>query len=319
MTADLATLSGLDFPTPSEPPAPRASAAPVPVTVEAPSPSRAPATTTTTTTEEHSESSTIPGWTLIPLSVLLLIAGAAAFALSFAMIVPVVEAAGWDGSAAWLGPVMIDIAAVAAALMGSVSRNKTFQRTGMALLVASTALSILMNLAGHQLKAKPEQVQQAVLAELAAVVFSVAVPTVLAALIHVWGRGVTTYLAERSAPVEQASWTVVAAEEPPLAEVVERASARVVPMPSREERAARVEPKPAPQPAPKSEPAARPAAPPAAPRPDGRPVLDQDTAVAWATDNGTPSAGQVRDHFAQLGYDVPTVRSVRRWLSAVTD
>lgn len=130
-----------------------------------------------------------------------LAAAVCAFLLSFQMILPVVMAAGWTGFVAYLGPVVIDVAAVAAAFMSVLSRHPSFTRTGMLLLVSSTALSIVLNLAGHQVKTDTggsDPVRVPAGWEWTVNLFSVVVPLLLAWLIHAFGKAITAYMNARS-------------------------------------------------------------------------------------------------------------------------
>ena len=128
-----------------------------------------------------------------------LVAAASAFLLSFQMILPVVLAAGWSGITASLGPIVIDVAAVAAAFMSVLSQHHAFERTGRLLLVAATALSIALNLAGHQVKKAGHEVTAIPAGwDWSVNLFSVTVPLILAALIHAFGKALNAYLSQQA-------------------------------------------------------------------------------------------------------------------------
>lgn len=95
------------------------------------------------------------------LAVLVIVGGfavaatAAAFILSFTMLLLVVKATGWTGWVAHIGPLVPDVAACAAAVM-LVARINRF--LAWSLLIGSTGMSIVGNLAGHAIEsAKPAQ------------------------------------------------------------------------------------------------------------------------------------------------------------------
>lgn len=142
----------------------------------------------------------VPGVAVVLLGVLALAVATAAFTLSFQMILPVVTAAGWTPPVSYLGPVVIDIAAVAAAFMGVLSAHPAFSRTGRQLLVMATFLSIILNLAGHQVLASSEGGNQSTLPEgwaWTVELFSVMVPVILAISIHVFGTAFSIWLMQR--------------------------------------------------------------------------------------------------------------------------
>lgn len=124
-----------------------------------------------------------------------------AFILSFFMIYPVVVAAGWPPDFAWLGPIVVDITAVAAAFMSVLSKHYVFVRTGRFLLFCATLLSITLNLAGHQM----HELAPNALAGLrvpagwawATALFSVLVPVVLAVIIHLFGSALHIFMEQR--------------------------------------------------------------------------------------------------------------------------
>lgn len=176
---------------------------------------------------------TIPGWAIWVVGSFLIPAAGAAFVLSFQMIQPVVLAAGWNTWASYLGPIVIDVAAIAAAIMGSISAHPIFVHTGHFLLITATTLSIVLNLAGHRLQEEtqlarlgltPEQAQddRVVRATIAALpqeqasqvtlvpaewewaiyLFSIMVPVILAILIHAFGKALMAFLQERRARKE---------------------------------------------------------------------------------------------------------------------
>ena len=142
----------------------------------------------------------VPGVAVVLLGVLALAVATAAFTLSFQMILPVVTAAGWTPPVSYLGPVVIDIAAVAAAFMGVLSAHPAFSRTGRQLLVMATFLSIILNLAGHQVLASSESGKQSTVPEgwaWTVELFSIMVPVILAISIHVFGTAFSIWLLQR--------------------------------------------------------------------------------------------------------------------------
>lgn len=154
--------------------------------------------------EQHEET---PLWAVIIMAALLLPLAAAAFTLSFQMIWPVMILAGWSVGVAWLGPVLVDIAAGAGAFMQLAVRNETVQWSGRLLLAASTALSIAGNLAGHAIEkphhsaALPPELSGAFLPhEWSWVVqaMSIAAPVFVAGLVHAFGHVLVGYMASRA-------------------------------------------------------------------------------------------------------------------------
>ncbi|WP_158896003.1 hypothetical protein [Amycolatopsis anabasis] len=167
-----------------------------------------------------------PYWVVIVMTILLLPLAAAAFTLSFQMIWPVMIVAGWSVSVAWLGPVLVDIAAAAGAFMQLAIRNSTVQRSGRLLLLASTALSIVGNLAGHSIE-KPDHADQLppelrgafLPAKWSWVVeaMSIAAPVFVAGLVHAFGHVLVGYMASRNhTPRNTEEHTSVISEEHPL-------------------------------------------------------------------------------------------------------
>src|SRR5699024_3131466 len=48
---------------------------------------------------------------------------------------------------------------------------------------------------------------------------------------------------------------------------------------------------------------------------DGKPKLDAETARAWSEVNARPGPSAVRRHFTEQGYQVPSLKTVQRWLN----
>lgn len=153
---------------------------------------------------EHEDT---PLWAVIVMAAMLLPLAAAAFTLSFQMIWPVMILAGWSVGVAWLGPVLVDIAAGAGAFMQLAVRNETVQWSGRLLLAASTGLSIVGNLAGHAIEkphpsaAVPPELSGAFLPhEWSWVVqaMSIAAPVFVAGLVHAFGHVLVGYMARRA-------------------------------------------------------------------------------------------------------------------------
>lgn len=142
----------------------------------------------------------VPGASVLALGVLTGLVATAAFTLSFQMILPVVTAAGWTAPIAYLGPVVIDITEVAAAIMGVLANRADFIRTGRQFLIMATFLSIVLNLAGHQVRASsPGAIHSSVPPgwTWAIELFSVMVPVILAINIHLFGTAFSAWLAQR--------------------------------------------------------------------------------------------------------------------------
>lgn len=151
-----------------------------------------------------------PGWVVAVLGVLLLPLAVAAFTLSFVQLLPVMLFGGWDTSTAWLGPVVLDVTAVAGAVMHVVSLDPKVRAWGLGLLAGGTVLSIAGNLAGHSIRTPgngarvplpqnmtgwtlPEGYQWVLIA------LSVAVPLAVAVLVHAFGAVLTAWLTTQPA------------------------------------------------------------------------------------------------------------------------
>lgn len=123
---------------------------------------------------------------------------AAAFVLSYAMLLLVIQATGWTNFVGYIGPLVPDVAACAAAVM-LVSHT----RRGLAwfLLVSSTGMSIIGNLAGHAIqRANNDAAGATVFPEGWSWVgdtFSVFMPSVMALMIHIFMEQVSSQLAYR--------------------------------------------------------------------------------------------------------------------------
>lgn len=130
----------------------------------------------------------IAGMILLPVA-------AIAFALSFQMTLPLIEAGGWYGGVAVSGPLFLDAAASAAAIFGLLSQHHLFVRSGRLLLVLATVLSVWMNMDGHALHRKQDPGAENSAALMA---FGIAVPIVLAVLIHLFGTALGVYMQQRA-------------------------------------------------------------------------------------------------------------------------
>lgn len=117
-----------------------------------------------------------------------------AFALSFQITLPLIENGGWSGVVAWMGPLLLDAAATAAAIFGTLSRHYLFVRSGRMLLLLATVLSVWLNMDGHAYYASkhPDSAKS-----LAMVSYSIAVPIILAILIHLFGTALGVYLEQK--------------------------------------------------------------------------------------------------------------------------
>lgn len=119
----------------------------------------------------------------------------AAFILSYTMLLLVIEATGWRGEVAQIGPLVPDVAALAAAVM-LVSRTK--QALAWSLLIGSTGMSIVGNLAGHAIQREAETTETAAFPPAWSWVgdtFSVFMPVVMAFLVHIFMEQLASYLA----------------------------------------------------------------------------------------------------------------------------
>ncbi|MBP2341090.1 hypothetical protein JOF41_007344 [Saccharothrix coeruleofusca] len=219
-------------------------------------------------------------WTVITMAVILIPLAACAFVLSFQMLHPVMLLAGWSAGTAWLGPVLIDLAAGAGALMMMVLRG-TAWRFGLGLLSASTALSIVGNLAGHNIERAdgshsadfPPELVGARLPEdwqWVVVLLSIAAPVFVAVLVHAFAEVLMSYLAARrpaaarppvTAPAPKPAAPVPSRPVPPVHATAERVTAPkpsvappkpapAVTAPTTPVAPAKPEPKPLPAPAP---------------------------------------------------------------------
>lgn len=130
----------------------------------------------------------IAGAILLPVAVI-------AFALSFQMTLPLIESGGWYGGVAVSGPLFLDAAASAAAIFGLLSQHHLFVRSGRLLLVLATVLSVWMNMDGHALHRKQDPGAENSAALMA---FGIAVPIVLAVLIHLFGTALGIYLQQKA-------------------------------------------------------------------------------------------------------------------------
>lgn len=256
----------------------------------------------------------VPGWTLWPLGAFTVGAAIAAFILSFQMIMPVVRAAGWTAGA-WLGPIVIDLAAVAAAFMGVASRHPAFVRTGRFLLVTATGLSISLNLAGHQVVTPTGAVAAGPVLppawDWAVWLFSVTVPVILAVLIHVFGKALIAWTTQQAA-LKEADKKAKAklAEEAQLAEEARLAAQRAqaaaaAPAPSTPEQVAAETTAPRP---------ARPAPPDRRARhrtPGAKERKERALEIARAANATTPAA--IRDALQAAGVAVPSQSTLENY------
>lgn len=126
---------------------------------------------------------------------ILLPVAAIAFALSFQMTLPLIISGGWYGAVATSGPLFLDAAASAAAIFGLLSQHHLFVRSGRLLLLLATVLSVWMNMDGHALHRKQDPGAENSAALMA---FGIAVPIVLAVLIHLFGTALGIYLQQKA-------------------------------------------------------------------------------------------------------------------------
>lgn len=149
-----------------------------------------------------------PGWMVAVLGMLLLPLAAGAFILSFEQAWPVMLLGGWSAATAWLGPVVLDITSAAGAVMHVVGRDRSVRGWGLTLLLGGTALSIMVNVAGHNIQTAggartqlpPEMAGWTLPEEWQPVNFfvSIAVPISVAMLVHAFGSVFKAWLATRS-------------------------------------------------------------------------------------------------------------------------
>lgn len=258
--------------------------------------------------QQH-EAARVQGWTLLPLAVLMLAAAAAAFVLSFEMMLPVVVAAGW-ALAPWLGPVLIDLAAVGAAFMHVASRHAVFVRTGRFLLVVATSLSIVFNLAGHAMKLEaPAAAALPGHWHWVVWLFAVAVPVILAVLIHAFGKALMAWSAQQP-PAGPAT----AANQPPAGAAPGSENQPSTPGPS----PSAAKPTAAAKPATAKRTATKPTTS-SAPDSRGGGGVQRGEALAVGRAAGAVTPARLRDALAEAGWKPPPESTIKRWSRELRD
>ncbi|MCI2424312.1 hypothetical protein MOQ72_43660 [Saccharopolyspora sp. K220] len=139
---------------------------------------------------------------LVTIGVLAVSAVTAAFILSYTMLHLVTQAVGWTGWVGRIGPVVPDVTAAAAA---ALLVYRTERGLAWFLLIASTGMSILGNLAGHAIWRGMGSTLFRLPAEWSWVgdVFSVFVPTGMALLLHVFLKKLSAFLVWRKKEKQQ--------------------------------------------------------------------------------------------------------------------
>lgn len=243
------------------------------------------------------------------IAALTLIVSGLAFALSFDMMLAAAEHFGWSPQLAPLFPLLIDVGAIGGTVMGAISGNRTYRRTGRHVLAITLAASVVFNLAGHSigttLPGLPGEWKWTGTAA------AILVPALLALFIHAFSKALRTFADQRRADHRRVDrewagqYAVDVGEQP---EVQTQQAGSGSDTAARGSAGQDSSPKPAKSA--KSVSSARTPSAEATPKPK----LDADTAIAWArSNNAGPTT--TRRHFAEQGYQVPSVKTVQRWLN----
>lgn len=243
----------------------------------------------------------VPKSAVVVAAVFLVPVAVIAFALSFQITLPLIENGGWSGVVAWMGPLLLDAAATAAAIFGTLSRHYLFVRSGRMLLLLATVLSVWLNMDGHAYYASrhPDSAKS-----LAMVSYSVAVPIILAILIHLFGTALGVYLEQQAERERQARAEAEQAERE-RQEAERRREAEQRAERERQARAAAAE----------AEAEERKAA---LPTPKRGEVASKEVGIAYGVAYQATTYAPLRDVLQEAGYRLPSSKNtLKNWLPEI--
>lgn len=243
----------------------------------------------------------VPKSAVVVAAVILVPVALIAFALSFQITLPLIENGGWSGVVAWTGPLLLDAAATAAAIFGTLSRHYLFVRSGRMLLLLATVLSVWLNMDGHAFHAARNPGSGN---SLALVAYSVAVPIILAILIHLFGTALGVYL-EQQAERERQERAEAERAERERQEAERRREAQQRAERERQARAAAAE----------AEAEERKAA---LPKPKRGEVAGKDVGIAYGIAYQATTYAPLRDVLQEAGYALPSSKNtLKNWLPEI--
>ncbi|MER7015298.1 hypothetical protein ABT324_28025 [Saccharopolyspora sp. NPDC000359] len=243
----------------------------------------------------------VPKSAVVTAGVFLVPVAVIAFALSFQITLPLIKAGGWSGTVALMGPLLLDAAATAAAIFGTLSRHYLFVRSGRLLLILATVLSVWLNMDGHAFYAKQHPGSGESLAMIA---YSIAVPIILAILIHLFGTALGVYLEQKQeqerrekAEAERAERERLEAERKRAAEAKAASERKALADAAQAEQDARIA---------------------ALPKPKRGEVASKQVGIAYGIAYQAATFAPLRDVLKDAGYKLPASETtIKNWLPEI--